>query len=257
MINSKEIVGSTFWRIKHYGIIAAIKYNFQKLNIKKVVKAESQDLQSGMEKFGFSHETFADNYKVVQQAINTTRNRYEKVDISFKQESKLHEFLVDISDNTRLFVMGILILESKPLYVLETGTQLGISANFLADLFDIGDLNCELTTLDVKKCPEEISHVWNARVRQEVLMTPARESFTKVLDKISRSEGNVFFHDSDHSKENMRFEYSEVLNSMKFSWIVSDDVDLNDEFLKFCLKNNLLFSIIGDDGGKNIGIAKL
>jgi hypothetical protein len=34
-------------------------------------------------------------------------------------------------------------------------------------------------------------------------------------------------------------------------------VDLNDEFLKFCLKNNLLFSIIGEDGGKNIGIAKL
>jgi len=257
MISSTRIVGSTLWRIRHYGIIPALKYNFQKVNLNKTYEASLQDLQSGMLKFGFDTETHPEKHQSIEQALNMTRGRFNKVDISFKLESKLQEFLVDKSDNTRLLVMGFLILESKPPHVVETGTQLGISANFFADLFDISLLTSTVTTLDVTNCPENISRVWNDRVNQKVLKAPARESFTKELAKVSKSKGNIFFHDSDHSSENMKFEYYQVLSSRKFSWIVSDDVDLNDEFSKFCIKNKLLFSIIGESGGKNIGIAKL
>jgi hypothetical protein len=257
MISSIRIVGSTLWRIRHYGIIPALKYNLQKVNLNKSYEASLQNLHSGMLKFGFNTETHPDKHEFIEQALNITRDRFDKVDNSFKLDSKLQEFLMDRSDNTRLFVMGILILESKPPHVVETGTQLGISANFFADLFDISFITSKLTTLDVKKCPENISLVWNNRVYQKVLEAPARESFIKELEKVAKSEGNIFFHDSDHSSENMKFEYYQVLSSRKFSWIVSDDVDLNDEFSKFCVKNNLLFSIIGERGGQNIGIAKL
>lgn len=57
-----------------------------------------------------------------------------------------------------------------------------------------------------------------------------------VINKVGSIE--LFFHDSDHSKSNMLFEFDTIWPHLKENGIiVSDDINLNDAFKEFCNKN--------------------
>ena len=61
---------------------------------------------------------------------------------------------------------------------------------------------------------------------------------------------DIFFHDSDHSYENMKFEFDTVLPYVsKNGYIISDDIDKNSAFEEFVYKNNLMSFIFRSKGG--------
>lgn len=76
------------------------------------------------------------------------------------------------------------------------------------------------------------------RERWQLKLGPVREMLPSLL---AETEGvDIFFHDSDHSYENMMFEFSEALRHMKATGIIiSDDIRKNRAFEEFVQKEGL------------------
>ncbi len=51
----------------------------------------------------------------------------------------------------------------------------------------------------------------------------------------------IFFHDSDHSFENMNFEFKSALKALDPVAVISDDVSLDKSYSRFCKRENLRF----------------
>jgi hypothetical protein len=64
----------------------------------------------------------------------------------------------------------------------------------------------------------------------------------------------MFFHDSDHTFENMFFEFNWAWNVLKVKILVADDIDMNPAFSEFCQKNSLEEYRIKMDSGTTIGV---
>ena len=72
--------------------------------------------------------------------------------------------------------------------------------------------------------------------RWDVLIGLSEKLLLNVINKVGSIE--LFFHDSDHSKRNMLFEFDTIWPHLKENGIiVSDDINLNDAFKEFCNKN--------------------
>lgn len=85
------------------------------------------------------------------------------------------------------------------------------------------------------------------RSRWQLLLGSSRELLPPLLAKLD--EIDMFFHDSDHSYENMKFEFAQVLPFLKkYGLIISDDVQKNFAFSEFA-KEERLRAILFRKGG--------
>jgi predicted O-methyltransferase YrrM len=154
--------------------------------------------------------------------------------------------------NTTLY---ILIRMFKPKIIVETGVLWGYSSsNILKAISE----NCEgnLYSIDLTDqrlidrgfnsgpvVPDNLKNKW------ELINGRSDKKLPYLLDKLKKID--IFIHDSEHSYENMLFEYEtayEYLN--EDGLIISHDVNDNTAFPDFC-KNKGLYYVMND----NIGVA--
>ena len=135
----------------------------------------------------------------------------------------------------------------KPMVIVETGVASGVSsAHWLRALarnekgklysIDLPNLN-DGVALPAGKEPGWIVPD-NLRSRWDLRLGDSRELLPKLLDEVVFVD--VFFHDSDHAKEAMMFEFQAAYPVVRQGGLIlSDDTNYNDAWDEFC-KTSLL-----------------
>jgi cephalosporin hydroxylase len=153
------------------------------------------------------------------------------------------------ASTTRLKVLAYLIKYIKFDLMIESGTQHGISALFIEKLVDSPDFL--IYSLDIKNnvIPKGLNNV-----KYIILDSPVRESFKKKTSQfMDTKKQSIYFHDSDHSYENMAFEFNWAWNELNVNCLVSDDVSENGAFSNFVVQNNLIPYYCKFDSGSVVG----
>jgi hypothetical protein len=232
------IIGSVYWRFLNYGPKAVIRYLLSRNN----KKLQTSDLSSFEELYDLNAKEFLEEYSdFIHQGI---QNIYTE----FFTDKLVKNVFQDVTIN-RIILVGILITSQKYDKLVEMGTQNGISISMFNLIKEKSASRIKLYTLDVenhvKKLEDGVSYI--------KLKWPARDSFKK----FARSDdftNSIFFHDSDHSYENMSFEFKYAWDRMKVAVIVSDDVERNTAFKNFCNERNLTPKYFKIDSGPVVGI---
>ena len=78
------------------------------------------------------------------------------------------------------------------------------------------------------------------RVRHHLLLGPSREHLPPLLSDLSKVD--IFLHDSDHSYDNMMWEFETALKAMPESGLLlSDDILDNSSFFDFCKRSGFMY----------------
>ncbi len=149
-------------------------------------------------------------------------------------------------------VLYVLVRALRPETVVETGVALGYSSAYLLQaLHDNGTgrlHSIDLPTTDPEGrtnadgvrdrvhlgSAEDTGAVIPAdlRDRWELTLGPSNPTLVSVLGKVGPID--IFFHDSEHSYENMMWEYRTAWPSLRpGGWLLSDDVHWNAAFPEF------------------------
>jgi cephalosporin hydroxylase len=140
----------------------------------------------------------------------------------------------------------------------EMGTQFGTSSYVARNaLNSLGhstssccisfDVEANLRVLDHPQINYEIL---NGRIRKKL-----KEFVSQHREEMARPI--LFFHDSDHSYENMTFELQFALRNLKADIIVCDDIEGNGAFFDFARKHNLQSILIENSYGPRVGVILL
>lgn len=165
-----------------------------------------------------------------------------------------------------------LIRAVRPKIMIETGGTPGKSTAFLLQAME---MNAEghLYTIDLapdpvnqsklehhdqwhELRPAEVGSNWvvpdHLRKRHTLLQGKSSDLMPPLLERLGRHV-DLFYHDSDHSYENMTWEFRAVLPFIKSGGIIaSDDVLANDSFFDFCTKENLRYAQIYSFGAARV-----
>lgn len=154
----------------------------------------------------------------------------------------------------------VMVRTFKPDIMVETGVAHGVSSwNILNAMHKNG--NGKLYSIDlpniVKRKVYEIKQYNNEsgwvipdilRYRWELHLGSSEQLLPQLLQKLSAID--IFFHDSDHSYDNMKFEFGTAFQYLKPNGlIVSDDIHKNNSFEEFVNKNNLFAVQFSSKGG--------
>lgn len=161
------------------------------------------------------------------------------------------------------FLYGV-VRRFRPNVVLETGVYFGASSAFILSalafngrgkLYSIdlpnqtyakADGRIHLDILPVGAKPGFVVPL-NLRDRWKLILGDVRDVLPRMLQQIPRVD--LFFHDSAHIYEIMRFEYEAIWpNLAKGGLLLSDDVNWNSAFFDFCKSKNLRHKVIVDKG---------
>ena len=252
-------VGSISWRKENYGLMPTLKYvMMDKLKSRNtpssseipVVSAVSELLDWLAPHHSQLNYFFQDDKRQIERAFITQIDREVESGKSFKFKSQS-----DKLSTARLDVLHAVLLSKKMDLIIETGTQNAFSAWYICELLERLNIKeeCKFYSFDVEQ---------NDRMDVEdestfvVLQSPTRDNFRKMsLQLVSKQEKVLFFHDSDHSYENMIFEFSWAWDQLKSEVLVSDDVHNNSAFMDF-FRNRKAQTIFCElETGKVIGIA--
>ena len=188
-------IGSFKWRFVNYGIFPSIKFLFEKINSKwqKVGQNESTGIDELFTSLGIDSSDFD---------LNFVSQELEKRFALLKNELNTHHIknVFDRPSFTRILILAVLIKSKKYNLLIESGTQNGISASLIKSLMISFDAPVNIVSFDVVDHPKVIE----SGVRYHVLSQPIRKDFKIESLKLDSSKA-IFFHDSDHSKENMDF----------------------------------------------------
>lgn len=154
------------------------------------------------------------------------------------------------SSIARLVILDLVITKIQPDLIIETGTQHGVSATVISKNVTRAGKNILIKSIDVA---HQLLIRREANVDYVVLDSPIRKNFKKATVS-ARNINTVFFHDSDHSYENMYFEFGWAWNRLGVSALISDDAAGNSAFLDFCSRNNLPGHLISIDNGPVVGL---
>jgi predicted O-methyltransferase YrrM len=126
----------------------------------------------------------------------------------------------------------------RPKIVIETGVWYGYSSTFILQAL-CEDGQGTLCSIDLKDenfprglhegfvVPKELRSRWN------LLLGRSEEKLPEALEKYP--EVDLFVHDSDHSYDNMMYEFRAVWPKLRpGGMLVADNVELNDSFDDFC-----------------------
>jgi hypothetical protein len=153
-----------------------------------------------------------------------------------------------ISTRTRLFVLASVSLATQPEVYFETGTQHGTTSSFMA--MEFSDLIPEMYSLDVSQIPRILS---SDKIRYLIFAHKPRKKL-RALSRNLRERSILFFHDSDHSYENISWELDFAWNTIGAKALVFDDALGNRAFLDFVEQNGLSSCICQFDDGPAVGI---
>jgi predicted O-methyltransferase YrrM len=138
---------------------------------------------------------------------------------------------------------------AQPEVMVETGVAHGVSSWTILNAMNKNGkgrlLSIDLPDKDLKSYnPGTIQQAsgWvvpdSLKGRWELRLGSSRELLPVVLQELESID--LFFHDSDHSYENMHFEFATVLPFISTDGlIISDDVHKNSSFEEFVISNRL------------------
>jgi len=129
----------------------------------------------------------------------------------------------------------------RPETVVETGVADGFSSSFILEALKKNNKG-KLYSIDLPNQPDQ--ELKQGRVTGWLIPDGLKENWSlligssrdKLPDLLSRLKKiDIFYHDSDHSYENMIFEFNEAIPFVrKAGLVVSDDITDNNAFRDFC-----------------------
>lgn len=248
MFKRYDSPGSTIWRLKNYGLIAATVYIFQKYRTKSL---SDDTLQMVTFAELFSILNISNEKKITKQIFGILSKNIK----SFQGHDKKYK-IKDVASSkavseTRLKALAVCIVGMHPNIIIETGTQHGVSATIISEVLSFYKINSKFITFDLKENYLLDPSIKNYR---HILKSPVRRNFKRLTLKLAQGK-IIFFHDSDHSYENMKFEFSWAWDTLKANIIIADDIDNNKAFVNFCKKSNIKGYRLKLDNGPAVGIA--
>jgi predicted O-methyltransferase YrrM len=134
----------------------------------------------------------------------------------------------------------------RPQTVVETGVSAGVSSSYILRALEENQ-GGELYSIDLQErsgwlIPDQLRPRWKF-VRGEI-----RTRLPALLDQVGQLD--VFFHDSEHTYQNMRWEYQMSWGHLKSGGLLlSHNVDFNNAFPDFCKKVAVIGYYLEDMGG--------
>jgi len=245
-------LGSVFWRLKNYGVLESLQYFFFK-TLKSRNKLSTDNIIESFEllvkelDFEASEELFED-YRIVFERVSKIYEDFVLAGNTIKSS-----LIGSNTSQTRFKVIAAIISKYKFDVIIEAGTQHGVSALFTKKFLNQKNKNCKLFSIDVSKyqAPHEVDSI-----NRIILDPPVRKNFKEQTQALITGEESVlYFHNSDHSYENMVFEFDWAWNHLKSKVIIADDVENNSAFYEFVNKEKAFFIICKFDSGPAVGVA--
>ncbi|REJ84073.1 MAG: class I SAM-dependent methyltransferase [Bacteroidetes bacterium] len=138
---------------------------------------------------------------------------------------------------------------ARPELMVETGVAHGVSSwtilnamhrNGTGNLYSIDLPNLDLKSYNPANISQQSGWVVPDILRQrwELQLGPSSELLPALIKRLGKID--IFFHDSDHSYDNMMFEFGAVYDSIKEEGLIlSDDVHKNNSFRDFVNSSNI------------------
>ncbi|MDD5255360.1 MAG: class I SAM-dependent methyltransferase [Candidatus Omnitrophica bacterium] len=138
---------------------------------------------------------------------------------------------------------------AKPRQVVETGVAEGFSSSFILAALEKNGKG-RLYSIDLPNQPGQellgaASTGWlipgQLSGRWHLTLGPSKEKLPPLLDELGSID--LFYHDSDHSYENMMFEFHAALPRLADGgFVVSDDITDNRAFGDFCAQTRCRYA---------------
>jgi hypothetical protein len=245
-----DMIGSPIWRILNYGLIPTVRYFFtHRLGIKNSTKNLETLGASDFAKLVGIHEP--DPEATSRASVQTMMKS-----MSIRAEAELNgvkikSVLESDSSISRLILLELITRSGHFKSFIETGTQHGLSAYIVGETAQRLGLDMKISSFDVSHAQYFVK---SSGSDYFCLSWPARKRF---MDSTLELNANplVFFHDSDHSYENMLFEFNWAWDNLKADVIISDDIDGNDAFYDFCKSHQIKGFRVMIDSGPAVGLA--
>ena len=135
-------------------------------------------------------------------------------------------------------LLYLIVASVKPNLIIETGVDQGVSSYFILEALRRNGSG-RLHSIDIGATGASGNSVgWlvpqHLRERWELTLKPAEEALPTVNDMV-----DIFLHDSLHTQEHMSFEFDWADDHLNPGGILcSDDIDLNQAFMRFLEKHN-------------------
>jgi hypothetical protein len=250
-VSLRNQVGSVPWRLLNYGVFPTFKYIFfEKFHQRTRLMRDPSKIISEID--------LAVALELNQEIMLLVSNFYDKFIIAceerfYGRKIKTGTISHNISKN-RLYCIGLALYKFKPDLYIETGTQHGISAEFAVGFSKAINLDLTVVSFDVNS---DSLIIPNYNFKQIMLKKPVRKNFSRYLNKFSNTYNKIiFFHDSDHSYENMFSEFTAAWKILKPVAILSDDINLNKSFSNFCRSKDLESFEFSLGHGNSVGLGK-
>lgn len=245
------MIGSVWWRFLNYGAKPTFRYLFERSG--RYAASGSLDFECDLGFFlkkSFGSDMAAEvsfARSGVESLLTELRNTHER---DFNKKQPIKPVLEANSSTSRLIVLTAILSIVDIDTFIETGTQHGVSASCVSHLKQSKQMDFSIHSFDVG--PTNLIRR-ESDVAYVNLKSPTRRNFKRMTLKID-TRNAMFFHDSDHTFENMFFEFDWAWNVLKVNVLVADDIDMNSAFSKFCQKNSLEQCRIKVDSGTTIGV---
>jgi hypothetical protein len=246
------MIGSPLWRIRNYGFLAFVRYIF--FGFLKPDKSLSSQMPTVSLEFvaeNFLHLSTFDIPRLVKQSKDNVDREIDNLrECLAKSNLPVKSVLAEGTSTSRLLILDFFTRNFDFQTYIETGTQHGLSASIVG--LAASDLGGERRCMSIDVTDNNVISYSDA-MRYIVLTTPVRRNFKNTcLENISGRV--IFFHDSDHSYENMFEEFEFAWNHLNVSVLLSDDIDGNSAFFDFCRRNDLNGLRIMIDDGPAVGV---
>jgi predicted O-methyltransferase YrrM len=140
--------------------------------------------------------------------------------------------------------------KQKPNIVVETGVASGVSSSHILVALEKNE-HGQLYSIDLPsgrenrsgwRIPDYLRHRW------QLTKGRSAETLEPLLKKVA--EIDIFLHDSDHSYQNMYWEFETAWAHLKAGGLLlSHNIDYNDVFTDFCREHGVKGYTLGDMGG--------
>jgi hypothetical protein len=245
-------IGSLIWRLYNYGFSGSLKYVYSEKINKYLFDQSKYEIITSLSLLNskflrISEKETLDLEHDINLFFSVLCNKLISLDTN---NSKIKKSVIGTSGSTtRLKVLAYIVKNFHFDVVIESGTQHGLSSLVIEKYSN--SVNCSINSIDIKSnvMPEGLG------IMNYVVLKPrVRKSFKTTTKSLVNSNDKIlFFHDSDHSYENMTFEFNWAWNELKIDCLVSDDVSENMAFSNFVKRNNLMPYYCKFDSGSVVG----
>jgi predicted O-methyltransferase YrrM len=165
--------------------------------------------------------------------------------------SKRRHPLYDFSIGTALgLVLYVICRRQKPDIVVETGVASGVSSSYILCALEQNKRG-QLYSIDLPwwqenqsgwLIPEYLRHRWH------LILGRSSEKLTPLLRKVAGID--IFLHDSDHSYQNMLWEFQTAWKYLKAGGLLlAHNIDTNEAFSDFCQDHSVKGYSLANMGG--------